>query len=52
MAMTQPIRPVSRADLQLDPRLPRRVFLERALRAGTLGAAALWTPACSRTSCS
>ena len=42
--MTQPIRPVPRADLQLDPRLPRRVFLERAVRAGALGAAALWTP--------
>ncbi len=42
--MTQPIRSVSRADLQLRPRLPRRVFLEHALRAGTLGAAAVWTP--------
>ncbi len=44
MAMTQPIRRFLRDDSQLEPRLPRRVFLERAVRAGTLGAAALWTP--------
>ena len=42
--MTQPIRPFVRSDSLLDRRLPRRVFLERALRAGTVGAAALWTP--------
>ena len=45
--MTQPIhrRSFSRGELvMLGRRLPRRVFLERALRAGTLGAAALWTP--------
>ncbi|MYK90319.1 MAG: hypothetical protein F4018_19340, partial [Acidobacteria bacterium] len=42
--MTQPFRPRPRGDSRLDARLPRRVFLERTLRAGTLGAAALWTP--------
>ena len=44
--MTQPIhrRSFSRGELSCDRRLPRRVFLERALRAGTLGAATLWTP--------
>jgi protocatechuate 3,4-dioxygenase beta subunit len=42
--MTQPIRPFPRGDRRLDRRLPRRVFLERTLRAGAVGAAALWTP--------
>ena len=42
--MTQPIRPFVRGAFPLERRLPRRVFLDRALRTGTLGAAALWTP--------
>ena len=42
--MTQPIRPFSRGDWRLARGLPRRVFLERTLRAGAVGAAALWTP--------
>ena len=42
--MTQPLRPFLRGDSLFERGLPRRVFLERTLRAGTLGAAALWTP--------
>ena len=42
--MTQPIRQFPRGDRRLDRRLPRRMFLERTLRAGAVGAAALWTP--------
>ena len=42
--MTQPIRPFPRGDRRLARRLPRRIFLERTLRAGTVGAVALWTP--------
>ena len=44
--MTQPIRqrPFSQGDSPFARPLPRRAFLERTLRAGTLGAAALWTP--------
>ena len=42
--MTQPLRPFLRGDSLSERGLPRRVFLERTLRAGTLGAAALWTP--------
>ena len=42
--MNQPIRPFPRGDSRLARRLPRRVFLEQSLRAGLLGAAALWTP--------
>ena len=42
--MTQPIRPFPRRDSRLERGLPRRVFLEQALRAGAVGAAALWTP--------
>ena len=42
--MTQPIRPFPRGGSRLARRLPRRVFLEQALRAGAVGAAALWTP--------
>ncbi len=42
--MTQPLRPFLRGDSRLGRGLPRRVFLGQAWRAGTLGAAALWTP--------
>ena len=42
--MTQPDRPLLNDDAMLDRRLPRRVFLDRALRTGALGAAALWMP--------
>ena len=42
--MAQPIRPFPPEDSLLERRWPRRVFLEHALRAGTLGAAAFWTP--------
>ena len=42
--MTQPIRPFPQGDSRLARRQPRRVFLEQTLRAGALGAAALWTP--------
>ena len=42
--MTQPIRPFPRGDRRFERGLPRRVFLEQALRAGAVGAAALWTP--------
>ena len=36
--------PLPDVDSILKHRLPRRVFMERTLRAGTLGAVALWTP--------
>ena len=42
--MIQPIRPFPRIDSRLARGLPRRVFLEQALRAGAVGAAVLWTP--------
>ena len=42
--MTQPTRPFPRGDRRPGRGLPRRVFIEQALRAGAVGAAALWTP--------